>query len=165
MLGRPSAGLWQRLLFLVAAITVSLSVLAMHQLAANHAFAAPATSGSHVTHHRFLPVEVQQVALRAQLPTGYHGPSLTLGPDGADLCGADCDADHGVGVLSCLLALTLLMLSWLLAPPRECRQALLVAARRLADVIPANERRVSRSLAELSVCRTCGAVRLPERTR
>ena len=154
MLGRRSAGLWQRLLFLVVAITISLSVLAMHQLAVNSSSAAPATNGSHVTHHRPLPVEMQQLALTDQLPTGYHSPSSTLGPDGADLCGADCDADHGVGVLSCLLALTLLMLSSLLAPPRECRQRLLFAARRFADVIPANKRRVSRSLAELSVCRT-----------
>jgi hypothetical protein len=44
MLGRRSAGLWQRLLILVAAITVSLSVLAMHQLAVSHSFAVPATS-------------------------------------------------------------------------------------------------------------------------
>jgi hypothetical protein len=36
MLGRRSAGVWQRLLFLVAASTISLSVLAMHQLAVNH---------------------------------------------------------------------------------------------------------------------------------
>jgi hypothetical protein len=39
MLGRRSAGAWQRLLFLVAVSTISLSVLAMHQLAVNHSFA------------------------------------------------------------------------------------------------------------------------------
>jgi hypothetical protein len=99
-------------------------------------------------------MEMQHEALTDQLPAGYHNRSLTLGPASADLCWADCDADHEIGVLSCLLALTLLMLSWLLAPPRECLQALLFAARRFADVIPANKRRVSRSLAELSVCRT-----------
>ena len=154
MLGRRSAGLWQRLLFLVAAITVSLSVLAMHQLAVNHLFVAPATSEAHLTQHRPLAVEMQQVALTDHAPTGHHGQSLTFGPAGADLCGADCDTDHEVSVLSCLLALTLLMLSWLLTPPRECRQALPFATRRLADVIPASRRRVSRPLVELSVCRT-----------
>jgi hypothetical protein len=155
MLGRRSAGQWQPLLFLVAAITISLSVLAMHQLAVNHLFVAPATSEPHVTQHRPFAVEMQQVALIDQVPTGHHGQSsLIFGPASADLCSADCDADHGIGVLSCLLALTLLMLSWLLAPPRERRQALPFAARRFAGVIPANKRRVSRSLAELSVCRT-----------
>ena len=154
MLGRRSAGLWQRLLFLVAAITISLSVLAMHQLAVNHLFVAPATSEPRVSQHRPLAVEMQQVAPIDQVPTGHHGQSLTFGPAGADLCGADCDTDHEVSVLSCLLALTLLMLSWLLTPPRECRQALPFATRRLSDVIPASKRRVSRSLVELSVCRT-----------
>jgi hypothetical protein len=155
MLGVRSAGLRERLLLLVAAITISLSVLAMHQLAVDHSFAAPATSDSHITHHRLLAVEMQQVALTDQPPTGFHGSSLVLGPAGANRClGHDCDADHEISVLSCVLALTLLMLSWLLAPPRESRQALLFAARRLGNVIPANKRRFSRSLAELSVCRT-----------
>jgi hypothetical protein len=154
MLGRRSAGLWQRLLFLVAAITISLSVLAMHQLAVNHLFVAPATIEPHVTQHRPLAVEMQQLALTDHVPTGHHGQSLTFGAASADLCGADCDTDHEISVLSCLLALTLLMLSWLLTPPRQCRQALPFATRRLADVIPASKRRVSRSLVELSVCRT-----------
>jgi hypothetical protein len=154
MLGRRSAELWQRLLFLVAAITISLSVLAMHQLAVNHLFVAPATSEPHVTQHRPLAVEMQQLALTDHVPTGHHGQSLTFGAASADLCGADCDTDHEISVLSCLLALTLLMLSWLLTPPRQCRQALPFATRRLADVIPASKRRVSRSLVELSVCRT-----------
>jgi hypothetical protein len=153
MLGRRSAELWQRLLFLVAAITISLSVLAMHQLAVNHLFVAPATR-PHATHHRPLAVEMQQMALTDQVPTGHRGQSLTFGPASADLCGADCDTDHEISVLSCLLALTLLMMSWLLAPPRVCRQALPFAARRFADVIPARKWRVSRSLVELSVCRT-----------
>lgn len=154
MLGRRSAGLWQRLLFLVAAVTICLSVLAMHQLAVNHLFVAPATSEAHLTQHRPLAVEMQQVAPTDQVPTRHLGQSLTFRPAGVDLCGAGCDTDHEISVLSCLLALTLLMLSWLLSPPRECRQALRFAARRLADVIPASKRRVSRSLVELSVCRT-----------
>jgi hypothetical protein len=154
MLGRRSAGLRQRLLFLVAAITISLSVLAMHQLAVNHSFAAPATSGSQVTHHQTLAAQMQQVAQTDQLPAGYHGRSFTIGPATAGLCWSDCDADHGVSVLSCMLALTLLMLSWLARPPRGFPQALLSAARRLVDATRANKRRVSRSLVELSVCRT-----------
>jgi hypothetical protein len=154
MFGRRSAGLWQRLLFLVAAITISLSVLAMHQLAVDHLFVAPATGEPHLTQHRPSAVEMQQVALTDQVPTGHHGPSLSFGPASADRCGADCGTDHEISVLSCLLALTLLMLSWLLTPPRECRQALPFATRRLADVIPASKRRVCRSLVELSVCRT-----------
>jgi hypothetical protein len=154
MLGTRSAGLWQQLLFLVAAITISLSVLAMHQLAVSHLFVAPATTEPHVTQHRPFAVEMQQMALADHVPTGHHGQSLTFGPASPDLCGADCDTDHEISVLSCLLALTLLMLSWLLAPPRECRQALPFAARGFADVIPVSKWRVSRSLVELAVCRT-----------
>jgi hypothetical protein len=154
MLGRRLARLWQRPLFLVAAITISLSVLAMHQLAVNHLFVAPATSEPHVTQHRPLAVETQQVELTDQVPTGHHDQSLTFGPASTDLCAPYCDTGHEISVFTCLLALTLLMLSWLLAPPRECRQALPFATRRHADVIPASKRRVSRSLLELSVCRT-----------
>jgi hypothetical protein len=155
MLGVRSAGPWQRLPLLVAAITISLSVLAMHQLAVNHSFAAPASSDFYITHHRLAAAETQQLALTDQLPIGYNGPSLVLRLTGADPClGYDCGVDDDINVLSCVLALTLLMLSWLLAPPRECRQALLSTARQVADVIPAKKGRVSRSLAELSVCRT-----------
>ena len=128
--------------------------LAMHQLAVNHLFVAPAISEAHLAQHRPLAVEMQQVALIDQVPTGHHGPSSAFGPASADLCGADCDTDHEISVLSCLLAMALLMLSWLLTPPRECRQALPFATRRRADVIPASKRRVCRSLVELSVCRT-----------
>ena len=93
MLGRRSARLWQRLLILVAAITVSLSVLAMHQLAVNHSFAVPATSEFQVSHHRSSAVEIQQVAHTDHLLTSYHDQSATLGLVSADLCGADCDAE------------------------------------------------------------------------
>jgi hypothetical protein len=127
---------------------------ACHQLAVNHLFVAPATLEPHVTQHRPFAVEMQQVALTDHVPTGHHGQSLTFGPASADLCGADCDTDQEISVLSCLLALTLLMLSWLLTPPRQCRQALPFATRRLADVMPASKRRVPRSLLELSICRT-----------
>jgi hypothetical protein len=83
MLGRRSAGLWQ--LVLVAAITISLSVLAMHQLAVNHLFVAPATIEPHATQHRPFAVEMQQVALIDHVPTGHHGQSLTFGP-AAPIC-------------------------------------------------------------------------------
>ena len=117
MLGRRSAGLWQRLLFLAAAITISLSVLALHQLAVNHSFAAPATSGSHVTQHRPLAVETQQEERLPSCQPEDYGSSSTLHSAGADPCWPDCGADHEISVLSCLLALTLLVLPWLLSPP------------------------------------------------
>ena len=95
--------------------------------------------------------------IRRRLPISCRGDT-TLGRSRwvrqAQICVGAGEANHGAAVLSCLLALTLLMLSWLLAPPRECPQALPFAERRLADVIPVSKRRVSRSLAELSVCRT-----------
>jgi hypothetical protein len=137
---------------LAAAITISLSVLAMHQLAVNHSFAAPATSGSHVTQHRPLAVETQQYTLTV-LSTGDYGSSPTLHSAGADPCWPDCGADHEISVLSCVLALTLLVLPWLLSPPRECRPRVPVALR-LPAVTQANYRKRAPSLAELSVLRT-----------
>jgi hypothetical protein len=88
-------------------ITISFCVLAMHQLAVNHLFVAPATSEPHLIHHRPLVVEMQQVALTDQVPIGRHGQSFTFGPAGVDLCGAECDrtadcsgvVDHGSQVL------------------------------------------------------------------
>jgi hypothetical protein len=153
MLGMGSASRWRQLLLLVGAITISLSVLAMHQLAVNHSFARPSTTEVHATHYQGVALGMQQEGLTAHPPTHDGVPSLALGAGNANSCWPDCGAHHQVSVLSCLLALTLLMLSWLLAPPGECRQRL-ASALRPTGVVLSNNRRVSLSFAELSVCRT-----------
>jgi hypothetical protein len=154
MLGMGPARRWRQLLLLVGAITISLSVLAIHQLAVNHSFARPSTTEIHATHHQGVALEMQQEGLTAHPPTHDGVPSLAAGAGNANSCWPDCGAHHQVSVLSCLLALTLLILSWLLAPPRECRQTLSAALRPTAGVVHSNNRRASLSLAELSVRRT-----------
>ena len=53
------------------------------------------------------------------LPVEHSHSPLTVGSGPANPCWAGCGAGHEMGVGSCLLALTLLMLSWLLAPSRD----------------------------------------------
>jgi hypothetical protein len=154
MLGLGSARRWRQLLLLIGAITISLSVLAMHQLAVNHSFARPATTEVHATHYQGFAVGMQQEGLTGHPATHDGVPRLAVGAGSANSCWPGCGADHQVSVLSCLLALTLLMLSWLLAPPRECRLRLSAALRPTAGVVHSNNRRVALSLAELSVHRT-----------
>src|SRR4029453_3568233 len=50
-----------------------------------------------------------------------------------------------------LLALTLLMPSWLLPPPRECRQTASAVHRLTAGAVPSKDRRLLLCAAELSV--------------
>jgi hypothetical protein len=154
MFGMGSARRWRQLLLLVGAITISLSVLAMHQLAVNHSFARPATTEVHATHDQGFGLGMQQEGFTGHPATHDSAPWLTVGDANANSCWPDCGAHHQVSVLSCLLALTLLILSWLLAPPRECRQTLSAALRPTAGVVRSNNRRASLSLAELSVRRT-----------
>jgi hypothetical protein len=154
MFGIGSARRWRQLLLLVGAITISLSVLAMHQLAVNHSFARPATTEVHATHDQGFALGMQQKGPTAHPATHDGVPRLAVAAGNANSCLPDCGAHHQVSVLSCLLALTLLMLSWLLAPPRECRQTFSAALRTIAGVVPLNNRRASLSLAELSVRRT-----------
>src|SRR5215216_6540010 len=153
MLGMGPARRWQ-LLLLVGAITISLSVPAIHQLAVNHSFARPSTTEVHATHYQGVALGMQQEGLTAHPATHDGVPSLALGAGNANSCWPDCGAHHHVSVLSCLLALTLLMLSWLLAPPGECRQTSSADPRPTPGVVHSNNRRVSLSLAELSVRRT-----------
>ena len=126
----------------------------MHQMAVNHSFARPATTEGHATHYQGFAFGMQQ-----EDPTGHPAthdsvPRLSVGAGSANSCWPDCGAHHRVSVLSCLLALTLLMLSWLLALPRECRQTSSAALRPTAGVVRSSNRRASLSLAELSVRRT-----------
>jgi hypothetical protein len=154
MFGMGSARRWRQLLLLVGAITISLSVLAMHQLAVNHSFARPATTEVHATHDQGFAPGMQQAGRTGHPTTHISAPRLAVAAGNTNSCSPDCGAHHQVSVLSCLLALTLLMLSWLLAPPRERRQTSSADLRPTPGVVHSNNRRVSLSLAELSVRRT-----------
>lgn len=114
---RRHHGWLRHLLLAVSLVVVLSSVIGMHQLSVGHEVATTQTSthaqsgaaghghGDGIT----LPqVEVHHAAGRptAAAPGGAAG----------DLC-RDC-GEHSTAFGSCLLALTLLVLGWLLAPPR-----------------------------------------------
>jgi hypothetical protein len=138
---------------LVGVVAISLGVLAMHQLAVNHSFAAPATGHSHIHPDEVVGAMVHNSLTDVLAVEHSHSP-LTVGSGHANPCWPGCGADHEMGVGSCLLALTLMMLSWLLAASRECRQVLSMTFRPTVGLVHVTIRRVSLSLTELSVSRT-----------
>jgi hypothetical protein len=103
----------------VPALTmIILSIIGMHQLSVNHAIVG-ATVGSHHDH-------ASQQTFRSDLPadpmlgtvigaeTAVAAMSAAVAP-ATDHC-SDCSS-HQMAFLTCLLALTLLVLAWSLAPP------------------------------------------------
>jgi hypothetical protein len=94
---------------------------------------------------------MQQEGLTGHLDTHDTVPRHAVGPGTANSCWPDCGALHQVSVLFCLLALTLLMPFWLLAPPRECRQTSSAVLRLTAGAVHAKNRRLLLSPAGLSV--------------
>ena len=122
-LRRAHAGWLRHVLFALSLVVVALSVVGMHQLSVGHEVATSQTghhahggddahldSRDHVGDTAAPLVEVDHVAEQA-LPSVAAG-----GTAGADAC-PDC-GEHQMLFGSCLLALSLLVLSWMLAPPR-----------------------------------------------
>lgn len=146
---------WLRhLLLAVSLVAVALSVVGMHQLSVGHDVATgPADSPAHVesaphSHHGDETVPLAASDHPADHTTA--GIARGLG----DAC-PDC-ADHQMAFGSCLLALTLLVLSWSLAPPRLRHLPPFLLPRLAPTMIgPALGRLVPPlSLAELSLRRT-----------
>lgn len=133
-------------LLALALFVVAFSMIGMHQLSLEHDFAAPPTgahqhagahhqtavenaagsSPDHPGHDRdTVPVRVRSVPASTSLVAARSaGQPLTTsvsaptgpsdgGKDGCSGCGG-----HDLALGACLLALTLLVLSWWLAPPR-----------------------------------------------
>ena len=84
MLSGGSSRLWQQLLLLVGVVAISLGVLAMHQLAVNHSFAAPATGHSHIHPHEVAGAMVHN-SLADVLPVEHSHSRLTVGSGPANL--------------------------------------------------------------------------------
>jgi hypothetical protein len=147
MVGRT--GHWSRLLLVVGVVTIALSVLAMHQLAVNHTFSAPTSSGWRQADHHSASQRGEPHAPLA----GSDQPALAVVSDDVS-CAAGCSADDDVSVAACLLALTLLVLCWRLAPPQLHPLPAGFPSRPLAPALLAPDRRTALSLAELSVRRT-----------
>lgn len=143
----------RRLLLTVSLLVVALSIVGMHQLSVGHnvptgptASSAHAEPVDHAGSGEMLPMGAEQA--------GGHLEAGTPGGGTGEVC-PDC-ADHQMAFGSCLLALTLLVLRWLLAPPRPShvlpfllpRLAPPLAVPLVGRVVP------PLSLAELSVRRT-----------
>ena len=140
---------WPRLLLVVGVVTIALSVLAMHQLAVNHTLAAPASNGwGQGDHHAASQSGVPHV-----LPAGSDQPAHAMVSDDIG-CSAGCGPYDDMSVAACLLALTLLVLCWRLAPPQLHPLSAASRSRQLAPPLAALDRRRALSLAELSVLRT-----------
>lgn len=153
-LPRPRRRWLRHLLLAVSLVAVVLSIVGMHQLSVGHDVATgPTASSTHAEYVHGAESGETLPTLMAEHPADHLTPGMpTGGPGGA--C-PDC-ADHQMALGSCLLALTLLVLSWLLAPPRPShvlpfllpRLAPTVAVTTVVRLVP------SLSLAQLSVLRT-----------
>lgn len=158
---------WRRAVLALGLLLVTFSLVGMHQLSLDHelaaptiqAAAAPASDHHHGTTDRdhaadHTTASVMSVSLGES--AAQHGTAI--GPAEASSSGHDegCPGcgNHTMALGACLLALTLLVLSWWLAPPR----ARLLPPRksaRPATLIPRVRRRIpALSLTELSILRT-----------
>lgn len=145
MAGR--AGHWRRLLLLVGVLTLALSLLAMHQLTLDHTLAVPPTHAWHQADHQAVDEAGQPHGVAAGLER------LALAGVSDDSCTAGCSADQ-MSAAACLLALTLLVLCWRLAPPRQRRLPAASLSRASVSSPASPNRRAALSLAELSIRRT-----------
>lgn len=152
MLG--AGGLCRALLATVLGV-VALGVVGMHQLSLGHTFATPPLAGAH-----------QHSGAQPSTAEGYDHPgyaqhlghSATGMPDDG-MGGSSTDhcpgcGGHSMALGACLLALTLLVLSWWLAPPRVRRLPPRMLWRPATVGTFLGRWVPSLSLAELSVLRT-----------
>ena len=113
---------WLRHLLLgLSLVVVMLSIVGMHQLSVGHDVATGEQHGA----HEHAPASARlDTAAHSDGVTAVAGVDLSAGhaiSGGAGLAtDGDCPGcgDHDMALGSCLLALTLLVLSWLLLPPR-----------------------------------------------
>lgn len=148
------------LLLGLSLMAIMLGIVGMHQLSVGHDMA----TGSQASYH-----EHAETAGPPHTAAHSHGSDSVMSAAGLDLPAShavsggaglaadDCSAcgHHDMALRSCLLALTLLVLSWLLLPPRQRQLPPFLRLRRAPAVIqPAWVRVVpSLSLTELSLRR------------
>lgn len=161
-------------LLALALLVVALSVVGMHQLSLGHDFATPsAQSHQRATGHdptqagSAAPGHNRNVAPQSNAETHSHATSLVvadsrgasataaLSSDGTSSHDAGCPGcgQHTMAFSACLLALTLLVLSWLLAPPRVRLLPPMLPVRVVAVAATVARRVPALSLAELSLLR------------
>lgn len=157
---------WRRVIVGIALCLIALAVVGMHQLSFGHLFVTGAGSGGDNPAHSTsshsataAPAHGHSPAMTsaASMPMAGHGDvgagSTGIGSSVEDGC-AGC-GDHVMGLGTCLLALTLLVLFWSLRLPRPRS---LPPLRRGSSSRVALPRRRHRnhalSLVELSILRT-----------
>lgn len=113
----PRRSLLRHLMLAISMVVLTLGVVGMHQLSADHDVLTgqPVVSGqpgvaAHLDH------EVSATATDHHRAPAEAEPVTNAAGSGESGC-AGC-AGHQMVVSTCLLALTLLVLTWLLAPPR-----------------------------------------------
>lgn len=172
---RGGGGGLRHALLTLGLLVVSLSVVGMHQLSLGHDFAAPSTGTQQpaAQHH---PEHTDQVEGPVHARTAPHSPagahSVAIGittadspvsgvaaisiSDGTSSDDSGCRGcgQHTMAFSACLLALTLLVLAWMLVRPRVLQLPPRMLWR-LTTVVTFVARRVpALSLVELSVLRT-----------
>ena len=155
---------WLRRLLLAATlVVVVLGIVGMHQMAFGHDMAvgptAASAQGEHAGHQA-----AEMGSMAAGHAGGHAGPSTFSSTSSSGTgtgTGDGCPGcpDHQMALGSCLLALTLLVLRWLLALPRPARVLPFLLPRltrlsRLVTPFVAGRLVPPLSLAELSVLRT-----------
>jgi hypothetical protein len=160
------AGGWRRAFLAVGLFVVAFSIVGMHQLSFDHELAAPTppTASTAAAHQHSGPRDhvgadhvmgsesPNQVEFAApHVLTAKHPADGSSGghEDGCAGCGS-----HTMAFGACLLAFTLLVLSWWLAPPTVRLLPPRLLARPSALIPPGHRRVPALSLAELSILRT-----------
>lgn len=108
---------WLHRVFLASALcVVVLGVIGMHQLSLGHDFAASPAAGGHGLGAAHLEVggpRLTGAGRDVRTPAAAWGASSSVGADACPGCG-----QHSMAFSACLLALTLLVLTWRLKPPQ-----------------------------------------------
>jgi hypothetical protein len=154
-------GLRRHLWLLLAVVAIALSLLAMHQLSSNHTVAGTNAATDHAAAESVADAGSGAHHLAAghphthQLDGHTHGQQLGVAAADQRMHDGDCPgcAGHQAMALTCLAALILLVVGWVLSRPAAWRG---VRLRRLTLPPPAalSWTPGSLSLVELSVSRT-----------
>jgi hypothetical protein len=163
---RARVGGWRQAFFAVSLFVVAFSIVGMHQLSLDHELAAPTppTASTAAAHQHSGPrdhVGADHV-MGSESPSldQFFAPQVLMALDPADVSSgghekgcAGCGG-HTMAFGACLLAFTLLVLSWWLAPPTVRLLPPRLLARPSALIPPGHRRVPALSLAELSILRT-----------
>jgi hypothetical protein len=146
---------WQRALLVPALTMIILSILGMHQLSVNHAMVRTTASSHHdhsseQTFRSHLPAEAMiGTVIGTEAAVGAMSAAAAPTTDHCSDCGS-----HQMAFFTCLLALTLLVLAWSIAPPGL---RVIAPSSRLVQPRPGSHlvrRILAMSLVELSLRRT-----------